>query len=238
MPDLRLSQALELLQQSGHTWPADAPVGSPAWLQSLVDGLCQLSSRDPLTGLLNRRQFETALSQEMDRTTRSGGSAMLLLLDIDHFKRINDTYGHPAGDEVIRRVADMLEHRVRPMDTVARIGGEEFAAILPDCAASGGYAVAERVRRAVEALDIEVAPGQTVRVTVSLGGAFLQQWVRSSPQLWMERADRQLYRAKQDGRNRTCIEIPPQSEVSAEERGLLLSPVSAFMPDDEPSASS
>jgi PleD family two-component response regulator len=108
---------------------------------------------------------------------------------------------------------------------------------LPACAPAYGYAVAERVRTAIDALKIQIAPNQHVQVTISIGGAFVPQWVRSSFKLWLERADRQLYRAKHEGRNRTCVEVPPQSEVSAEERGLLLNPVSAFMPD-EPSASS
>jgi diguanylate cyclase (GGDEF)-like protein len=236
-PGLQLAQALELLERADHVWPADAAPGSPSWMQSLVDGLCQLSSKDPLTGLMNRRQFEAVLEQELDRSARAGDAGMLLLLDIDHFKRVNDEYGHPVGDLVIRKVADTLAHQVRPMDTVARIGGEEFAAILPSCAASSGFAVAERVRKTIENLRIEIAPGHFIQVTVSLGGAFVQQWVRSTRTLWMERADQQLYRAKHSGRNQTCVETPPQSEVSAEERGLLLSTVSAFMPD-EPSASS
>ncbi len=236
-PGLQLSLALELLERAGHAWPDNAPPGSPAWMQSLVDGLCQLSSKDPLTGLMNRRQFEAVLDQELDRSARAGDTGMLLLLDIDHFKKINDQYGHPVGDLVIRKVAETLDHTVRPMDTVARIGGEEFAAILPSCAPSSGFAVAERVRKTIENLRIEITPGHFIQVTVSLGGAFVQQWVRSTRTLWMERADQQLYRAKHSGRNQTCVETPPQSEVSAEERGLLLSTVSAFMPD-EPSASS
>ncbi len=107
------------------------------------------------------------------------------------------------------------------MDTVARFGGEEFAMILPNCPPSFGQAVAERIRIHVQARPIEVAPGQEVAVTVSIGGAFAPQWVRSSPLLWVERADQQLYRAKADGRNRACLEQPTVSLVSPEEKGLL-----------------
>ena len=107
------------------------------------------------------------------------------------------------------------------MDTVARVGGEEFAVVLPNCATSFGEAVAERVRERVQGLRVEVAPGQVLGVTVSLGGAFAPQWVRSSSLLWMERADRQLYRAKAEGRNRACLEAQVESFVSAEEKGML-----------------
>jgi len=107
------------------------------------------------------------------------------------------------------------------MDTLARFGGEEFAMILPNCPPSFGLAVAERVRTKVQGRFVAIAPGQQVQVTVSIGGAFAPQWVRSSAPLWVERADQQLYRAKSEGRNRACLEQPTVSLVSAEEKGLL-----------------
>ncbi|MEO8298998.1 MAG: GGDEF domain-containing protein [Burkholderiales bacterium] len=229
---LRVDQALHLLEQAGlQPDPALKP-GSAVWLQALVDGLCVLSNRDPLTGLANRRQFEATLAREIDRVARAGESAMLLMVDIDHFKRVNDTYGHPAGDAVIQAVGRALQDCVRPMDTVARIGGEEFAAVLPNCPPAFGQMVAERVRRSIEALPIRLEGHPPLKVTISLGGSFAPQWVRSSCQLWMERADQQLYRAKREGRNRACLEAPPVSDVSAEERGLLFSLPTAPAPDD------
>ena len=108
------------------------------------------------------------------------------------------------------------------MDTVARLGGEEFAIILPNCAADFGEAVAERIRARVEGLAVEISAGSVVSVTISLGGAFAPQWVRSSPTLWIDRADQQLYRAKASGRNRACLERPALSQVSIEERTMLL----------------
>ncbi len=211
---------MQLLVQSGHKPPPGAP-GSVAWLQGLIDALCDLSSRDALTGLANRRSFEAALAREIDRVARSGEPALLLILDIDHFKRVNDTYGHVVGDQVIKIVAEGLADCVRPMDLPARVGGEEFAVILPNCPPAFGQTVAERIRAKIESKIISLTPTQHLGVTVSVGGAFAPQWVRSSPSLWCERADLQLYRAKSEGRNRTCLEPTPVSLVSAEEKGLL-----------------
>jgi diguanylate cyclase (GGDEF)-like protein len=217
---LQLESALQLLQQAGALLPEAEPY-SQAWLQGVLDALCDLSSKDALTGLSNRRSFEMALAREVDRVARSGEPALLLMLDIDHFKAVNDTYGHSAGDLVIQAVARAISQTVRPMDTVARVGGEEFAIILPNCPHGYGATVAERLRERVADQRLEVSPGQQLQVTVSLGGAFAPQWVRSSPLLWIERADRQLYRAKAEGRNRACLEPHVDSLVSAEERGML-----------------
>jgi diguanylate cyclase (GGDEF)-like protein len=152
---------------------------------------------------------------------RSGESILLLLLDIDHFKNINDTHGHLAGDQVLQAVAASLAHCVRPMDTVVRYGGEEFAMILPNCRPTCGRAVAERVRRAIESLSIAVTPLVKLQVTISIGGAYAPEWVRSTTDLWIERADLQLYRAKSDGRNQVFLDLPHEISVSAEEKGLL-----------------
>jgi diguanylate cyclase (GGDEF)-like protein len=223
---LHFERALQLLAQSGHPAPEGDP-SSLAWQQALIDSLVELSSRDALTGLANRRAFELAVAREVDRVARSGEPALLLVLDIDHFKRVNDNHGHAAGDQVIRAVATALGDCVRPMDLVARIGGEEFAIILPNCASTFGETVAERVRRRVELMPVALAPSspqignQQISVTISIGGAFAPQWVRSTPALWQERADQQLYLAKAQGRNLVRLEPTAVSVVSSEEKRLL-----------------
>ena len=220
-PTLEFERALQVLAQSGHPVPQGI-VGSLQWQQSLIDALVELSSRDALTGLANRRAFEAAVGREVDRVARSGEPALLLALDIDHFKRVNDSHGHAAGDQVIRAVAAALLDCVRPMDLVARIGGEEFAIILPNCASTFGQTVAERVRRRVERMPVALSPsGLELSVTISVGGAFAPQWVRSTPALWQERADQQLYLAKAQGRNLVRLEPTAVSVVSNEEKRLL-----------------
>lgn len=219
--DLRLDDARSLLEHD-QAGSLPKPEQSPTvYLQKIIDHLCELSLKDPLTGLSNRRHFRNVLSREIDVVARSGESALLLMLDIDHFKKVNDSHGHTAGDKVLLTVAKCLASCVRPMDTVARYGGEEFAVILPNCQASFGPIVAERIREAVGALSIPVAPLVNLRVTISIGGAYAPEWVRSTTALWTDRADIQLYRAKAEGRNRVCLEQQSTISVSAEEKSLL-----------------
>ncbi len=217
---LRLDDARALLEHDGTELPAPAD-GPTAYLQRIIDGLCELSLRDPLTGLANRRHFRAVLSREIEIVARSGNSALLLMLDIDHFKKINDTHGHLAGDKVLQAVARCIASCVRPQDTVARYGGEEFAIVMPDCQAAYGETVAERVRQSVAALSIPASPVINLEITTSVGGAFAPVWVRSTADLWIERADTQLYLAKAQGRNRVCIDHQQVISVSPEEKSLL-----------------
>lgn len=223
--DLRLDTAHALVAQASGSEAALRRDMPSRYLQNLIDGLCELSLKDPLTGLANRRHFRAVLEREIDRVTRSGEAALLLMLDIDHFKQINDTHGHLAGDVVLQSVARTLSACIRPMDTLARYGGEEFAVVLPACQAGFGKVVAERIRRAVANTPVRISPSVEVNVTISIGGAFAMQWIRSTTVLWTDRADHQLYNAKSDGRNRVCIEEQPDSTVSAEEKSLLFGPL-------------
>ncbi|MDZ4162514.1 MAG: GGDEF domain-containing protein [Burkholderiales bacterium] len=217
---LRLGSALMLIAQSGQPVCADAQAPQD-YVQSVIDALCDLSSRDPLTGLSNRRAFCHVMEQELDRVARLGDDALLLMVDVDHFKPVNDVHGHLAGDKVLQQMAQRLLTCIRPMDSVARFGGEEFAVVLPNCSHSYSTVVAERIRQAVEAQPFELGDGKTLSLTVSVGGAFAPQWVRSGVSLWVERADRQLYRAKKEGRNRVCLEETFDTVVSTEEKELL-----------------
>lgn len=218
---LRLDDACALLKHAGQDSRQEPDEPPLQYLQRAIDCLCELSLKDPLTGLGNRRHFRAVLDRSIEVVARSGESVLLLLLDIDHFKNINDTHGHLAGDQVLQAVAKCLAGCVRPMDTVARYGGEEFAMILPSCRPACGRAVAERIRHAVESLSIAATPQTSLQVTISIGGAYAPEWVRSTADLWIERADTQLYRAKTDGRNKVYLDLPQEISVSAEEKGLL-----------------
>ena len=191
------------------------------YLQRVIDGLCELSLKDPLTGLGNRRHFSAVQERTIDGVARSGNPALLLMLDIDHFKKINDAHGHQTGDKVLQSVARCVASCVRPMDTVARYGGEEFSVVLPNCHTAFGATVAERIRSTIEALVISISPTLSLQVTISIGGAYAPEWVRSTAALWTERADVQLYRAKKEGRNRVCLDHQQEIYVSAEEKNLL-----------------
>ena len=118
-------------------------------------------------------------------------------------------------------VAQTLAKCVRPMDTVARYGGEEFAVVLPNCHTFFGVTVAERIRQSIQNMAVPIASGQTINVTVSIGGAYAPEWVRSTEALWTERADVQLYRAKHEGRNRVILDTQQEIFVSAEEKNML-----------------
>ncbi|MHB8418504.1 MAG: GGDEF domain-containing protein [Myxococcales bacterium] len=162
----------------------------------------ELSLTDPLTGTANRRHLFDRLELEVTRAQRFGNDLSLVMIDIDHFKLYNDRNGHPAGDEVLKGVAAALERTVRKVDTVARYGGEEFSVILPQIRREEALAVAEKLRRSVEAADFPnaaVLPGG--RVTISVGLAHFPSDAQDQTQL-LARADAALYAAKNGGRNR------------------------------------
>ena len=169
-------------------------------VNALVEWLSKAARIDPLTGLPNRRAYDEALVQEMARSDRSGQPFALVLCDIDHFKRVNDELGHPTGDAVLRRVAVHLRESGRKVDMAARLGGEEFALVLPNTNAFGGYIVAERTRRNLQAAFSD-GPAQ---VTMSFGIALYPTDGRDASAL-LRAADTALLRAKRDGRNRSVV---------------------------------
>ncbi|MFN7958733.1 MAG: diguanylate cyclase [Holophagaceae bacterium] len=170
---------------------------------------------DPLTRLANRRQFDELLSTEFFRLKRSGAALSLIILDVDHFKRFNDRYGHVEGDSCLRRVGHALKTVVgRASDVAARFGGEEFAVVLPETEAAGARTMAERIRRAIEQLaiphqDNSVGP----HVSVSLGVVTRYATELAAPESLIELADQALYRAKQAGRNRVEISVRHPEEL-------------------------
>lgn len=162
----------------------------------------QLSITDPVTHLRNHRFFQDHLKIEVERSVRYSRPVSLIMIDVDHFKKYNDQFGHPAGDRLLRTLAQKFLGDVRTLDTVARYGGEEFAIIMPDTNHEGALVVAERVRQTVEQTTINFADGRSTFVTVSLGVATAPEHGRTAEQL-IEQADSALYRAKGQGRNQS-----------------------------------
>ena len=159
---------------------------------------------DALTGLYNRRWLEEALPRFVNRFSRSAQPLTLLMVDVDHFKRVNDEHGHPAGDAVLVTVAHTLRGAVRPTDLVARYGGEEFAVILPDTGPRAAQGVAERLRSAVKLAPIRDPSGKLLpNVTISAGGAVLR--AEEDANGLLARADACLYASKQNGRDRVTF---------------------------------
>jgi len=163
--------------------------------------LARLSTTDPVTGLRNRRYATEFLSLEVLRAVRYRTPLAVLLLDLDHFKRVNDSHGHRVGDSVLQVVADTLRATLRATDLPGRYGGEEFLVVLPQTDLEGARALAERVRVAIEETRIDVGAAAAISVTISIGLAALDPGAQSAEQL-VERADAALYDAKDAGRNR------------------------------------
>jgi len=164
--------------------------------------LVKLSATDPLTGIGNRRAFDSALTMEWGRAAREGTQLALLAIDVDHFKAFNDHYGHPEGDACLRLVAEILSAGLRrPPDFAARVGGEEFSAILPGTDLLGAIDVADRLRRAIEDAAQPHAAAPRGRVTISIGVHSAAPVPGSEPHTMVGLADQALYAAKQAGRN-------------------------------------
>ncbi|MGH7943442.1 MAG: GGDEF domain-containing response regulator [Opitutaceae bacterium] len=170
-------------------------------LGDTLAALRRLATRDQLTGLLNRREFERMLDEEQERALRFGHGLALIMIDVDHFKSINDAHGHPAGDAVLREIARRISAQVRTVDRVARVGGEEFGLIMVQSDGWAARQVAERVCEAVRSEVVRIHETLTLRVTISAGVASLPQDAGTATAL-VAAADRALYAAKAAGRNR------------------------------------
>jgi diguanylate cyclase (GGDEF)-like protein len=181
--------------------------------QRLLQVTRRMAEVDGLTGVCNRRHFQVLLARETERALASGEPLSLILADVDHFKQVNDRYGHPAGDSALQHVARILSRRPRRSDVVARYGGEEFAVLLPGTAAEAAKGLAEELRREVETVPAPIVPGAPpVAVTASFGVATLPDHAGREADL-VAAADRALYRAKQAGRNRVEVAASAPTET-------------------------
>ncbi|EON92119.1 diguanylate cyclase [Marinobacter lipolyticus SM19] len=170
--------------------------------KALEEELSELATNDPLTGLNNRREMTHLLEEEVARATRYGREVAFLWIDFDHFKEINDSFGHAAGDAVLRNVSHLLVDGIRTVDSVGRFGGEEFVILLPEMGVEEAREAAERLRQRVHETPIPLDTGETVPLTISIGIAVFPQHGRS-PEALCAAADKAMYRAKQFGRN--CV---------------------------------
>ena len=177
-------------------------------LRTAETKLVEMATQDFLTGLLNRRETFRRLDEELQRSRRLATPFSVLLLDLDHFKQVNDVHGHSAGDLVLQAVAAALRQGVRPYDLCCRYGGEEFLVILPETALEDAAGIAERLRRDIENLKITAAKETALQITASIGAAALLGH-ETIDQL-IARADEAMYNAKSSGRNRVCLAEPPR----------------------------
>ncbi len=178
-------------------------LGGPLRMTLLVEETQRAATTDPLTGLTNRRALLTALDVEQSRSERHGYPMSLLMLDVDHFKSINDEHGHAMGDQVLVAFAGLLARHARKTDIVGRWGGEEFVMVLSGANEAGARLVGERIRRAVEEMAVLNEKKQRVSATVSIGIACLE--IKDTLDGLIERADHAMYEAKASGRNRVAV---------------------------------
>ena len=183
----------------------------------LEQELSELATLDPLTGQFNRRETERILQEELVRAERYGRQLALLWVDLDHFKAVNDSWGHAIGDQVLRTVSLRLADSIRSVDTLGRFGGEEFLVVLPEMSVEEACEAAERLRRRVVSEPVPVVAGQALDMTVSIGVAVFPNHGQSAEEL-CGRADKAMYLAKNLGRNRVEVYAPAPAEDAASDR--------------------
>jgi len=200
--------AVDYITKPFDTFELQARVNAALRTKHLQDLLIERAHIDPLTGMSNRRALMTRLQQEWARFRRHGGLLSFIMADVDHFKRVNDTYGHSIGDKVLRGIAEVIVSQCRQVDLPARYGGEEFAITVPDETADGAASLAERCRQDIADRRLDLGD-EEIRVTASFGVADASE--RSGPDALIEAADQALYQAKQSGRDRVMTALPAES---------------------------
>jgi diguanylate cyclase (GGDEF)-like protein len=193
-------------------------------LRNQINELSNMVSTDLLTGLNNFRHFNTVLQAEMDRSKRSGIPTSLVLVDVDHFKSVNDTYGHETGNLALKYLADILRGEVRTTDIVCRYGGEEFAIVFPETHLNLAVKVADRIREKVASRPVPIDDGE-IRLTASMGASVYMKTSVLDLEGFVASVDKYLYEAKQSGRNCIChidyADLRSVTEVGADERAML-----------------
>jgi len=213
----------------------ECPVGE-AWCPRLGEltatraeavELAQQVHTDGLTGLFNHRHFQLTLERELERTRRTGQPISLVMVDLDHFKQINDRWGHEVGNQVLRQCALLMVRGLRKIDIACRYGGEEFALLLPGTSLPRAVNAANRLRLAIADTPLQTTDG-ALPVTASMGADVFVKGDTMGPADFVQRADSQLYQAKQQGRNRVChlaFELTrPKGQVGREEKAALSKP--------------
>lgn len=170
-------------------------------IQELIEKLEKLASTDTLTKLYNRRFFYENAIKTIEYAKRQNHALSLIMLDIDHFKNVNDTYGHGAGDEVLQELAQIMRNLQRKSDIIVRLGGEEFAILLPDTSKEQAFEVAQKLRQTIEKSQVFLSDGNIIHFTVSLGVSSVQTGEETDIEAALSRADKALYRVKESGRN-------------------------------------
>ena len=210
----------------------ECPVGEASceWLDEIarlrrqVNELSELVSTDALTGLFNFRHFKTVLQAEMDRSKRSGIPTSLVMVDADHFKAVNDNYGHEIGNRALQHLAEILRSEVRTTDIVCRYGGEEFAMVFPETHLNLAVKVADRIREEVASTPLQTESGE-IGLTVSMGASVYMKTSVIDIEDFIDSVDKYLYEAKQSGRNCIChidyTDLRAVTEVGVDERAML-----------------
>jgi len=211
----------------------ECPVGETncRWIEEVrslrqqVEELSNLALTDALTGLYNFRHFKTVLQAEMDRSKRSGVPISLVMIDLDNFKTVNDSYGHEVGNQVLKHVAEILTDELRTTDVVCRYGGEEFVVIFPGTDLNLAVKVADRIRQTIADTPVTCEAGE-LYVTVSMGASVYMKLSILSLEEFVDSVDKYLYEAKKLGRNCVCHidynDLRAVTEVGFDERAMLL----------------